>query len=87
MKGVALGHRRVEDLSLDILVARQEIGRRERESVGVIPEPELDLMQRVLPAGDIEADQKKITARVTSRPPVDQAVHDRPSRPSVPNFR
>ena len=28
---------------------------------------------------------RKIRASVTSRPPVDQTVHSRPSRPSVPN--
>ena len=81
-QGVALGHRRVEDVPLDLLVVRQKFGRLERESVRVVTQPELDLVERVFPPGDVDADheedERERDQSATRRP-------DRP-RPSQPAF-
>ena len=52
---VALMHRRIEDVPLDLIVAIQKISGLGRERIGVKSQPELDVGRRVPPARDVLA--------------------------------
>ncbi len=84
-QSVALGERGIEDVSLDVFSAGQELGGLEGKLVGIETEAEPRLVGPFPYARDGHGHEEKDAKSVTSRPPVDQNVQPAPSRPRVPN--